>query len=660
MNHLQEAHATALRARARGGRAAARRAAAIAALLALPVGPLAAHAAPPPAAEAPAVADAPPSNLRDLSAWIDYKTRHHIAGFPQEARLYYRRGLMAHEAGSHDEAVRLVRGAADLDPSFVAPHTTLAAWSLFADPSQALLQYATVLELARRNFTLQHAMVANTLYVGLQALFLGLLAAAFILILVHAQEIQHTIEERIGAHLSPETARWWAWVLIVIPFLAGLGPVLPTLLFLGWLWPHIRGRERAVFVMLLVAAAGSPLVIAGLDRLSTPIHETRPPLYGVSMAENEPYRPESEQRLRELVAQHSSNPYLHYGLAWTARRGGHEALAESEYRRALELRPDDDRILVNLGNLLAAQGHSSEALTLYQRAQSLNPHNAAAFFNASQIYTQRFDYRAASDALSRASALDFELVRNYQAQGTEDGVLALADQWLAPEALWKAITTTPSSGNSGRSLPPAWRSRIEASGWPFAIAALGVALIGIVLGVTQQATLPLRRCSVCDAVVCRRCARRRREIALCRFCAGIESRAESPEFARVLLHQHERRAKSRAHLLRTVFATLVPGYGLLALQRAIGPVVLLSGVAALVSGSIGFAPPFAGEPRMAFAETGLPVPVVAGLWIAIYALSILGYFHRVARRRAHEAMLEAPTRARVTQATRHVPPSAAA
>ena len=39
-----------------------------------------------------------------------------------------------------DEAVRLVRGACELDPTFIAPHLTLASWFLLREPSQALLQ----------------------------------------------------------------------------------------------------------------------------------------------------------------------------------------------------------------------------------------------------------------------------------------------------------------------------------------------------------------------------------------------------------------------------------------------------------------------------------------------------------------------------------------
>ncbi|TFG85727.1 MAG: hypothetical protein E4H17_04780, partial [Gemmatimonadales bacterium] len=84
----------------------------------------------------------PPQDLNDLPAWLEYRARNHLAGLPLEARLFYRRGLMLAQSGNRDEAVHLVRGAAELDPAFIAPRLTLASWLLLREPSQALLQYA--------------------------------------------------------------------------------------------------------------------------------------------------------------------------------------------------------------------------------------------------------------------------------------------------------------------------------------------------------------------------------------------------------------------------------------------------------------------------------------------------------------------------------------
>jgi tetratricopeptide (TPR) repeat protein len=591
-----------------------------------------------------------PADLHDLSGWLEYKARHHVASLPTEARLFHRLALLAEESGEHADAMRLMRGAGELDPGFVAPHLTLAAWSLTREPSQALLQYATVLELARRNFMLQLALSANAIYLALQALYLGLLAAGVLVVVIRVHALRHPWEEALGRWLSPETARWWSWAFVVLPYVAGFGVVLPTLVFLGLLWTSFRWRERVLAVTLTVAAAGTPVTAMLLDRLAAPLDGSRAPLFGVPMIEHDGWTPERAERLARFAAQHPDNPYLRFAQAWTQRQAGDAAAAEKSWRAVLELWPGDAAALNNLGNALAMQGRADDALASYLAATRANPDAAPAWFNASQIYTQRFAYEPANDAIARASALDFEMVKAYQAQGA-DGTLALVDQWIAPGTFWSALGSTPVRSGRG-SLPPSWRGRLEASGWLFSAAALAAMLIGLGASMWLHRRTPLRNCSNCGRVVCRRCARRRRELALCPDCEVIESRAESPEFARLMLGQRRRRVDATERMMRTAGATLIPGFGLLARHHVFTPVFLLSLAAALSSGQLGMAPPFAYEPRLLTGGSGLPVPLTAALWVLVFAWSLLGYFRIEARARAQAAQIAAPVRSRVTQATR--------
>src|SRR5262249_20746798 len=157
-------------------------------------------------------------------------------------------------------------------------------------------------------------------------------------------------------------------------------------------------------------------------------------------------------------------PFLSFALGWTARRGGDLAGAEKAYRAALERWPNDDRIMNNLGNLAAMQGRFDDALVLYADATKRQPRNAAAYFNPSQEYVRRFDYRAASDAVAKASAIDFDMVRTYQARTGNE--LPLVDQWLSPGIFWRVLIDTPDRETT-RELPPGWRGLIEMSGWRF-------------------------------------------------------------------------------------------------------------------------------------------------------------------------------------------------
>ena len=629
-------------------------------------GPGASHAAaenaapaPAPPTSGPGTGFTPPANFDDLGAWIAYRTHNHIGSLPQEARIYYRRGLQLHNTGSFEEAARLVRGACELDGDYVAPHLTLASWFVLRDPSQALLQLAAALELALQSFELQLSLLANLLVVLIQSLFLGLLATAILFIVIRNAQLRHMFEERLGSFVELRGARVWAWGLVLLPFLAGAGLTLPALVMLGLLWATLRLRERLVFIALTLMVAAAPWFAGSVDRLSLPLRPDQGPFFGIPELATEIYTPERQRQMTELADQHPDNGFVQFALGWLARRGGDLQLSERAYRRALKIWPHDDRVLNNLGNTLAMQARPDEALAEYQRAYTAAPHNAAAYFNASQIFTQRFEYKAASDALSHASALNFELVKAYQEQATEDGLLPLVDLWLAPGTFWQALPALHASGSGGAVLPPGWRARWESSGWVFSVLIVVLAFAAALIGRRMHTDMPLRECSNCGCVVCRRCAERRRETALCSTCASVESQAESAEFARVLLMQRRRGVARRWQIMRSALATLIPGFGMLALNHLFLPIVLLSATAGLCAPWLGLQAPFSYEPRLLESAQGAAQWAAIGAWVLVYALSLLGYFVASAREQQRAEPPDVVTRPRGGEPPRRATATAA-
>jgi len=589
--------------------------------------------APPSAPAPPAHTDHPPPTLGDLNAWLDYKIRHQIPALPDEARLFYRRGLMAYESGASEEAIQLVRGASQLDPSFARPFVTLGSWFLLREPGQALAQYAGLLEVARQSFTLQLALEANALYAVVQALLLGLLAVGLMIIAARNHELRHRWQERVARFAPPRRARVWAWVILIAPFCVGLGPALPAVMLLGLLWPQLKWAERTAFVMLVASLATMPLLIAELDRLGSPLREDREPLYGVLRMQQEEYSPALANRLTRLTREHPENAFVQFGRGWVARRGHDLSTAEASYRRALELWPDDDRALNNLGNVLSLLGRNDEALDAYERAADANPFNAAAHYNRARIYTDRYEFRAASEAMARASALNFDLLKPYQTQTGTREALPPADLWIAPRRFWNALAEYRPPRGELLAVPPRWRSRIECAGWSFSLAVLLCALAGVLIGVGQHRRMPLRYCGNCGHVVCRRCAERRREIALCRPCAAVERRGERPEYGKLLLGTHQRAVRRRDRAFRTAFATLLPGFGWVAHRRVFAAWILLSITAGMTSATLVLAAPLSYESRLSHPDLTVPIFYVALPWAAIYLISIAGYFVEAQRER---------------------------
>lgn len=599
-----------------------------------------------------------PSDLRDVSAWVTWKNARQIVSLPLEARIFYRRGLMAHQSGLQQEALSELRGAAELDPSFLEPHLTLAGWAFPADPAQMLTHLGAVAERVRDDFNLQLSLAANSLILGLEALFAGLLLASLLIVFHHRHEVAHPLHEELGRLISARTARLWVPVLLVLPFLAGAGLTLPVLALLAFLWSHLQLRERVLTVTLALAAVFAPFATGTLARFTQTLDTERGPFHELPLVEHEPWSRARQDALLEDAHRAPHDGFAQFALAWYARRGGDLATADQAYRAVLEAWPSDASALTNMGNVAAIRGQSDDALRLYHSAAEHDPLLAAPHFNASQLHLRRFEYSDANRELRTASSLDFELVKQYQSQAGSGGMLALVDVWPAPERFWSALRGTPGPRRS-LPLPLSFRGRIESGGIVFSCAALFALCLGGWLGDWQTRRLPLRVCSNCGVVVCRRCAKRRRENALCSACDAIASGAETSEFSRVLLLQYRRSRREHARLLRTALATLVPGYGLLAHQRVIGPTFMLSLTWLLGRLLIGGNTPFSLGPRLTLPGSELPASVLVALIVLVYAWSLFAYFVVVTNDRRREEQFATLGRGRITQSTRRQPNLAA-
>lgn len=592
-----------------------------------------------------------PADLRDVGAWVAWKNAQQIDALPLEARLFYRRGLLAREAGQPSEALANLRGAIELDPAFLEPHITLASWSLFSDPAQTLMHCASVVDLCRHDFNLQLGAMASLLILVMEALFAGLLFSGLFIVLLRRHELSHSLLEQLSLTISHQTARWWVPVILLVPFLAGIGLTLPVLALLAFLWTVLSTRERVLTVLLTIATVGAPIALSTLDRFTLALHSDARPFYQLPQIGDVPWTASRQELLRDQAHRDPDDGFAQFALGWHSRKGGQLADAENAYRAAMKSWPDQSAPATNLGNVLAMRGRSDEALELYAKATQLDPTDAAAHFNASQLLTRRFEYTAANNELRQASALDFDMVKQYQTRAGTAGMLPLIDVWPSARLFWRTLNAMPRPRGS-QPLPMMLRGRMEAAGWPFSIATLFVLALGVSFGRWQHRRLPLRVCSNCGVIVCRRCAKRRREAALCPECDRIGAGAETHEFSRVLLLQHRNKRRDGARIGRTAVAALIPGFGLLAHGRVFGPTVLIALTWLLGRSAFDFSVPFSLTPRLSFPGGEVPAVVLFAGLLFVYAWSLGGYFLTVNREQLREAQLQSAGHGRLTQSTR--------
>ncbi len=634
-----------LKPRSAGVRRAVKGALALAALCAM------ARLVAPALAAAPAITPVPnaapvvpPADPTDVQGWINYREANDLPALPAQATVLYSLGCDAAKRHDSEAAVRLWRGAEELDPGALAPRLTLAGHFLTSDPSQGLMELGRVVSLLRSNFRLQNAMLTDWLFLALTALALATIGVGLVIVWRHRQRLQHVYVEVLSAHLPAPRARLWAWGLFALPFLLGLGVAIPTVFTLALMWSYLKRNERLVMGALVTMLVASPAALGLFDQLSLPAHETRAPFYTTVDLDREPFTPQRLQELATLSASHPENGFLAFGEGWMAQRGGRYDEAIAAYQRAERLWPDEARIPNNLGNIEFNRANPAQAEIHYKRAIELAPRWAAAHFNLGQLYTARFRYAEASEEVATATALDFDLVRNLQARSASQNSAALAEEWLEPQRQWNALFEAPrplDGTNVRASTPPAWRPWFESRGTPVAIWTALFLALGIALGLVLHHHLPARVCGNCGAAVCRRCATRRRDQVLCETCAALVLTATTPEFGRLLLFKRRRETRRRQGVIRTAIAAVLPGYGWIALDRVIGGWMLatLSTLGVLLLALR--ATPIPYDPRV-IADAPRPlVPGMLALLVLVYVLSLTGYLSLHARAQVAEANLAA-------------------
>src|SRR5450631_3164985 len=120
--------------------------------------------------------------------------------------------------------------------------------------------------------------------------------------------------------------------------------------------------------------------------------------------------------------------YRNQGSVQYQRGSYSEAVAS--YTKAIEITPDDPRLMLGRGNAYAALKQSTEAIADYNRAIAIDPGLAAAFIRRAAVFTARMEFaKAIADygsalALAPSPQLYYQRARLYIIRGEDNPALA--------------------------------------------------------------------------------------------------------------------------------------------------------------------------------------------------------------------------------------------
>jgi tetratricopeptide (TPR) repeat protein len=370
--------------------------------------------------------------------------------------------------------------------------------------------------------------------------------------------LHHDLEERLGGQLGSTTILAASVAVALLPVLITLGA--------GWLAPYWLAitfgyqtiKERAVTI---VAMLGLVLAAPFAEIYVSWVRTTANPLYQAALSSVTGTVDLSDvEVVRRAARDNPQDRDLQFLLATLLKNLGDYELAAGEYRRILDVFPEDLDSRVNLGNIYFAQRDWEGALVQYSQVLAADPGQAMAHYNKSLAHAENFQFDERGDSRARAEGIDAAVVALHERRTGDYRVVADA-KFDESELLRKFLGLR--EGFHDRPVGSFFDSRVW-NGWGVRLASIPLLLSVLIalLEVVFRERRLTKRCSKCGSAFCGRCQIGTGRKGLCTQCYhlfimkdGVSAAARQEKMQQV----HS--AKRIRSILFRVLSLVTPGAG---------------------------------------------------------------------------------------------------
>lgn len=449
-----------------------------------------------------------------------------LESFADAALLEARRASTAGNLGDARSSLTLARaldqqhGTATWESATVQRRTG-EGWGV------ALRLYGTGLRARFGEYWARYALVAHGVSWLLCGLLLAGAASVVVILLRHAPQLVHEIDERLPSRWHPLWRQVVGWGIVLAPLAAVVLGVWALVLWAVMLVPVASRAERVLlYGWLVVMGLVTPTVQALGVITSTAISPAA--RVAVASAENS-LRPDLMAELAALAAAHPKDATWKVLLA---RMIGIKHPDQSAHllREAAQLAPNDPRIRILLGNLFYRMGKPETSAVLYREALDIDPHNVMAMFDLARAKAAAFDFPVVEEWMQKARATDPQLLARLEKTTPQEAVVD--PEFGAAEVANQALSAESS---------PSWRKALS----PLNALTLGsgAALLGALVLWLRGNQVVSRRCTRCGRARCPRCPGEVNATGeLCAACEGLFTRREglSPEARQLQVRRVDR------------------------------------------------------------------------------------------------------------------------
>jgi tetratricopeptide (TPR) repeat protein len=308
-------------------------------------------------------------------------------------------GWAADNPGADGEA--MLRVAKELDPDFPTSYFLSARWHSEKGASVSAAKDSVTGWVALVRFEPTRRVVGAWLLMWCSFALVGAIITMMVVLTIrHLRGMVFDARDLGGRIFRPANAWVFAFVVLLLPVFAALGPVwLAVYLFiLSWSYLSQALRIWAFLACLLLA-----LTVPSLAWVQKDVLRSEGLMNRVSTLLDERQADFSTLReFSELGPDLEDVADYHLLLGELLRMHGEPALARVEFQKATLLDPDESQPLVFVANLALEEGNTKRAIQQYNQALELDGNNAFAYHNLSLAFDLSLMFQEGDAARARA------------------------------------------------------------------------------------------------------------------------------------------------------------------------------------------------------------------------------------------------------------------
>ena len=301
--------------------------------------------------------------------------------------------------GADGEA--MLRVAMQLDPDYPRSYFLAARWNLDNGATVSAIKESIVglIALIRFEPTRRAVNVGLLMWVVI-AVVATLISMILVVTVRYLRGIVFDARDLGGKVFRPANAWVFAFVLLLLPVFAALGPVWLAVYLFVLSWPYLSQILRiwAFLACLALALVGPTFAWIQHDVLqSEPLTDRVGTMLDERQSDFATLR-----EFSELAPEFEEVSGYHLILGEFLRMHGEPGMARVEFQRATLLDPENPRPLVFVANLALEEGNTKRSIQLFNQALELDNQNAFAYHNLSLAFDLSRRFQEGDESRARA------------------------------------------------------------------------------------------------------------------------------------------------------------------------------------------------------------------------------------------------------------------